>query len=524
MTSFPEPPAARDRARALLWDACELEHQLMLQYLFAAFTLKKFPDDTCTEAQLEAIRRWASTIMVVARQEMEHLAMANGMLTAIGEDPFFARDNLPIQTVYYLGENRARAEALESPGPHPVPPPTPRDIPFLWEKFTAQTIKRFVCAESPGYEDLRDTHMFPVWCFALRGDPPSAGLGGGGLRLARSHVDALPAEPKGVLGELPVHPGTIPELYGQINDLLQAHPEWFRGVPDRQVFVPVEYQISVLKITDPLSAQAAIDQIVEEGEGIGEPPGYDSHFARFWRVHEEFERMEREGFDPALPVRDNPVSDDGWLPYTREVSELLDYAYVTLLYVLTSLYRSYAARTRPPYLTVALQNIAFGPMMTMVVRPIAEVLVHLRIREDGPETAGPVFRLTPEEERTLWPRPHPDCATSGAEPVPGPPFGDPSLEERERLAARLDDIDFILGRMDGLCERVGRLAGAVADGENAGLDGLRAALVPQAPPEWARQQLEFVRESTEAMANNVRRLYQVGQLPQFTVEVTWPER
>ncbi|HEX2080908.1 MAG TPA: ferritin-like domain-containing protein [Longimicrobium sp.] len=499
MAQAPPPPDPdRARVRALLWDACELEHQLMLQYLFAAFTLKKFPDETCTPAQLEAVRRWTSTIMVVARQEMEHLALANGMLSAIGEDPFFARDNIPVQSWYYLGGNRARAEAAEAPDA-----PAPLDIPFLWEKFTPAAIRRFVCAESPAWKDVVGTDMYPSWCFA--GPDPGSGLGGAGLPLSRSHVDALSGAARGAPGEVPVHPGTIPELYGHVNGLLQAHPEWFRGVPDRQVFVPVEYQLSVIKITDPLSAGAAIDQIVEEGEGIDAPPGYPSHFARFWRVHRELAHMERQGFQPALPVRENPVPDDGWRPYTRAVSELLDYAYVTLLYVLTSLYRNYQDRARPPYPTQALQNVAFGPFMTMVIRPVCEVLVHLRTHPDGRETAGPVFRLPPEEERMIWPRPYPPCQVApGAEPVPGPPHGNPSPEERDRLAARLDDIDFILARMDRLCARVGELAGG---GESAGLAGLRGALVPQAPLEWARERLEYVRESTEAMANNVRRLY-----------------
>ena len=96
------------------------------------------------------------------------------------------------------------------------------------------------------------------------------------------------------------------------------------------------------------------------------------------------------------------------------------------------------------------------------------------------------------------------------------------MEERKRLAARLDDIDFILGRMDELVERVGWLAGGT--GNDAASEGLRTALVDQAEPEWARERLEFVRESLQAMANNVRRLYQVGQLPAFKVQVEWPER
>jgi hypothetical protein len=518
MTQASAPPVDtdRDQVRALLWDACELEHQLMLQYLFAAFTLKKFEDPSCGKDQLEAIRRWGSTVMLVARQEMEHLALANGILAAIGEDPFFPRDNIPLRSRYFLGEHRSEGEG-----------PTPRDIVFRFERFNRETMERFVCAESPDWEHVQGTPMYPSWCFADPNADPAllraaSRPAGDEPPVSRSHVDSLDTRAGGLLGAVPVHPGTIPELYGKINVLLQKHPEWFQHVRDRQVFIPVEYQISVIKITDPDSASAAIDQIVEEGEGIDTPPGYDSHFTRFWKVHAELLQMlQTSGFDPALPVATDPVPDDGWLPYTRAVSELFDEAYVTLLYVLTSLYRNYGRRERPPYLTEALQNVAFGPFMTMVIRPIAEVLVHLRTREGGTETAGPAFRLTPEQEQVIWPRPQSGGAPA-SDIVPGQPGATVTVKKRDELAAQLDDIDFILGRMDDLCARLGELAGTGSPG-NAFAALLTAALVESADEDWARRQLEYVRESAEAMANNVRRIYQIGQLPQFNVQVEWPQ-
>ncbi|HEX6041582.1 ferritin-like domain-containing protein [Longimicrobium sp.] len=526
-----DPSVLDDRRelRALLWDACELEHQLMLQYLFAAFTLKKFEDDSCTRDQLEAIRRWGSTIMVVARQEMEHLALANGILSAIGEDPFFPRDNIPLRSRYFLGEHRAKAAAAAAEEAGGVDPgPTPKDIEFRWEKFNRDTMARFVCAESPDWRHVQGTAMYPSWCFADPAADPalrlSAASGQAPLKLSRSHVDELvrAVSSKGLFASIPVHPGAIQELYGKIDALLKKHPEYFKGVPDRQVFIPVEYQISVIKITDYVSASAAIDQIVEEGEGIETPPDYESHFARFWGVYQELLQMLPTGFDPALPVAMNPLPDESWIPYTRAVSELLDDAYVVLLYVLTSLYRNYGGRDRPPYLTEALQNVAFGPFMTMIVRPVAEVLVHLRIHEGGTETAGPVFQLTDEQEERIWPRPSlPDVPGAGL--VPGRPGSHRTEEEREAITGELDDIDFILGRMDALCRRLAELSGEANDAESAELvSQLSTALVEQADEGWARGRLAYVRESAEAMANNVRRIYQVGQLPQFNVQVEWP--
>lgn len=142
------PITNREELRAYLWEACEIEQQLMIQYLFAAFTLKKHPDRSCSPAQLEAVRRWGSQVLMVARQEMEHLALANGILTAIAEDPFFARENIPVQSRYFLGQELAASRS-------PKEKVTPCDIPFVFERFTLDTIGRFVCAESPGYATLK---------------------------------------------------------------------------------------------------------------------------------------------------------------------------------------------------------------------------------------------------------------------------------------------------------------------------------------------------------------------------------
>src|SRR5262249_50259442 len=47
----------------MLCSAAELEHALMCEYLFAAFTLKRSVDEGITEEQLAAIERWRSAIL-----------------------------------------------------------------------------------------------------------------------------------------------------------------------------------------------------------------------------------------------------------------------------------------------------------------------------------------------------------------------------------------------------------------------------------------------------------------------------
>jgi len=81
----------RRRLVALLTEAAELEHALMCQYLYAAFSMKRQVDEGVTWQQLELMRRWEASIMLICRQEMEHLGLVCNLLTSIGEAPWLTR-------------------------------------------------------------------------------------------------------------------------------------------------------------------------------------------------------------------------------------------------------------------------------------------------------------------------------------------------------------------------------------------------------------------------------------------------
>jgi hypothetical protein len=517
----------REQLRSLLWEACEIEQQLMVQYLFAAFTMKKRPDERCSPAQLESVRRWGSQVFMVARQEMEHLALANGMLTAIAEDPFFARENIPVQPRYYLGKELAARRNGPLASKKKV---VPCDLPFIFRRFDLDTIGRFVCAESPGYETLEAAGIpIPSWCFGTKDHPCRStsladwrdgveGKGGkprlaankaAGMPLARTHLPAAPppfqqSAKAGAALDLtrPIHPGTIQELYDEIRNLLRANPGFFVGNPTQQVFVPVEYQINIFPITDFNSADLAIKLIVEEGEGIDAPPGFQSHYDRFLKVRQELLRLRAEDkdFDPALPVIDNPSRDAIQEELTRKVFDLFNYSYATMLCVLTSLYRNFSSQESSyPFFSTALQNVAFGPFMTMILRPIADVLVHMRVEKRGKKTAGPDFHLSPEDERLIWP----GRAASVQQP------GEIEPGEQVTLSPQLDNIDFFLDRFS---EILARLEDISADRRIVHLARSEDDIL------WVRRQLAFVTESAQAMANNMRRIYQVGEIPQFIVQ------
>src|SRR3954466_16125786 len=83
--------------------ASELEHQLMAQYLFAVYSMKRYTWEGLEPVQLERVRRWSSSITLIARQEMEHLGLALNLLSSIGGTPSFTRPNMP-QSVDYYGK------------------------------------------------------------------------------------------------------------------------------------------------------------------------------------------------------------------------------------------------------------------------------------------------------------------------------------------------------------------------------------------------------------------------------------
>jgi ferritin-like protein len=343
----------RLRLGELLSETAELEHGLMCQYLFAAFSMKRQPEEGVTWAQLELMRRWEASIMLVARQEMEHLGLVNNILTAIGEAPYFQRPNFPLGPRHYE-----------------------IDIPFKLERLTLGAVRRFVKFEMPRTLDAQE----------------------------QAQLQAL-----GVEGETFE---TIGELYDEILALLKEldSPELWIGPPGAQfvtteiVPVPIRgvslegramYDINLEAVSNLASAEVVIAQILEEGEGTP-TPSPTSHFARFLTIAQE---LMNAGFDPARPVLENPrgrITNES----TRAVAELFDLAYGTTLLMLM---RYFAHADETPAQLAALQATAFFPLMTTVIRPLGEILSLLPAHPGAAApTAGPAFDFG----RTLTLQPH----------------------------------------------------------------------------------------------------------------------
>jgi hypothetical protein len=465
---MPLPPIrTKDQLELYLKEAAMLEHQFMAQYLYAAFSLKKDPDERCNDAQFERVRRWASTIYRIARQEMEHLSIVNSILTAIGGQPYYGHPGFfPSQSRWYEQEALAQKRAAN------LPPPC--EIPFRMQRFSLETARRYACMESPHLDLVVDGDREDLlrWCFqepdgtcpsiepgeAARPAPPAASLLG-----SQDTAEA-------------VQIGTVQELYDAIDDGLryldkQLGPAaLFSGHCSGQSEIPSEYDIYLFPICDLSTALAGTKLVKTQGEGISEPPGTESHYQMFVDIAREYELLLREDprFEASKPVPLDPTPDQYRDPATALAAKAFHKGYVVLLEMLTGYYSRWSneAWKQSPFLLQMLEQSAFAPVMTMLVRSLAEVMTLLPANDGGP--AGVSFDLSPEELAVL---------------------GDPSLEEYGKIlfyAVPLEEVAILL-----------------------------EAVLQQPIPEETRPQLTFIVQNTTRMVRNLVYNYQKGIYPRF---------
>ena len=125
------PIDTREELINALHEASEIEHGLMIQYLFGALSLKKTIQEGLSAPQAQLVRRWEALILSVARDEMGHLGTVCNLLSAIGAPPRFTRPNFPKVTGYYpfafdlvpfSDDALYRFQVFELPRGLPLPP------------------------------------------------------------------------------------------------------------------------------------------------------------------------------------------------------------------------------------------------------------------------------------------------------------------------------------------------------------------------------------------------------------------
>jgi photosystem II stability/assembly factor-like uncharacterized protein len=125
-------PTPIEKARFLLDTAAEIEHALLVQYLYAAYSLKK-PTDVTDAQQKTALREWKSRLTGIAKEEMGHLMSVQNLLRLLGQPLNFEREDMPAP-----------------PGLYPFQ--------MQLEPLTQASLAKYVVAESPvdvsGIDDI----------------------------------------------------------------------------------------------------------------------------------------------------------------------------------------------------------------------------------------------------------------------------------------------------------------------------------------------------------------------------------
>jgi hypothetical protein len=294
----------REQLIYLLTEAAEIEQGLMCTYLYAGWSLKQSLAEGLTQAQLDALDRWRKEIRSVAMEEMAHLATVNNLLMSLGSPPHFRRQNFPVPQGYH-----------------------PASLVVRLAPLTRDTLDHFVYLERPEGMDMAQARGFESPAYQRR--PPVT-------RLTPTAEDY----------------DTVGHLYRGIGQGFETLAErlderaLFVGDPAAQLGPDIMDLPGLATVTDLRSAMAAVEVIIEQGEG-GRRDSEESHFARFVAMAKEYDAFLRDdpdfvphrdvAFDPLMfaPIGDAPGCHID-APGSARVLDLANAVYGLMLRLLAS--------------------------------------------------------------------------------------------------------------------------------------------------------------------------------------------
>jgi hypothetical protein len=379
----------RDELMRGLRDAVELEMNLMIQYLYAAYSVPSYATGLkyveeglwtqdvlrlmCGEEAQRLERGLRGRLLRTANEEMIHFLMVNNLLMSVGGSFYVSSPD------FSLARKRYGLSAE-----------------MALEPLTTSSIDRFIAFETPAEHQADE-------------GPPQSGR--------------------------PNTYTSVSGLYRMIRNTFAAHPEYIMVRPGE---TGGEHHLFMLATTnkyhpdfqcqvdDVQSALFTIDTITEQGEG-GEPGGEsfeDSHWRRFQRMREELERIERAHGPVALyPCVSNASQFDraGTNKITNEQTlEVLEVFNASFAISMQMMVQHFCLGPRRTLRRSRLMNASIDVMGCMMA-PLAVVLMCSESGIAG-KTAGPSFELPypiqfiPDQEVTqrLWSRQFDELAAVAA--------------------------------------------------------------------------------------------------------------
>jgi len=264
----------------LLQTAAEIEHSLMIQYLYAAYSLSEGPYKGAPPANaIQLARKWRRTVLGVAREEMGHLLTVQNLLHFIGGPLTFQREDFPYRSLLYPFQ-------------------------FVQEPLTKDSLAKYIVAEMPAAPAENLTEIKARASKAASGSMINR-VGILYALLADIFADATKLEDPDLLAD------TAETVQGRMEDWFGSSIILARNVSSRA------------------EAVEALRLIGEQGEGPWtSAAGPPSHYDRFLALYREYPETDSASASfawvPTSPVPINPVTaapiGASDAPHTVEIS------------------------------------------------------------------------------------------------------------------------------------------------------------------------------------------------------------
>jgi len=250
-----------------LYEAAELEHNLMCTYIYAAASLRDGEAEGLAADEAAAVKRWRQVLLGVAIEEMGHLAAVWNITSALGASPRIGRANFPLDPGYL-----------------------PAGITVKLAPFNAGTLQHFVFLERPHGSSEPEGTGFACDRPYVRGTN-------------RPHLTPMGRDYD-----------TVGDFYQRLGEGLRRFVEHygedtaFDGDPTLQlsaeeVNLPGARPVRCLK-----TALTAFEAIIEQGEGAPRD-SVGSHYQKFLGIRAELQALTAKNprFSPSFPAATNPV-------------------------------------------------------------------------------------------------------------------------------------------------------------------------------------------------------------------------
>ncbi|MGH3810162.1 MAG: ferritin-like domain-containing protein [Pseudonocardiaceae bacterium] len=270
-----DPPLEpRDEVVFLLTAAAEIEHALMVQYLYAAYSVHVH-DDGPNRNQLAAVQ---NLLTQIAREEMGHLATVQNLLHLVGGPLNLNREHSPYASEIY-------------------------PFRFTLEPLTLDSLAKYVIAESPAVPPSTFSDADRALLENIRRDATRSNDGH-----EVRHVGLLYQRLAHLFGDVLADNDFRLDIMGR-----QAGFEDWGFQPGN----PADGEALIIESfpgTDVgqvrAAAVTAVRKIDAQGEGFDLPPAgpdnSESHFERFFDIYQRVQALSAAGAVITWPVTENP--------------------------------------------------------------------------------------------------------------------------------------------------------------------------------------------------------------------------